>query len=280
MPIGHKKKHLKTIAVTSGKGGVGKTNVAVNLAVAIQKRGKKVMLMDADLGLANIDILLNLAPRHGLQDLLNGALSVREILVEGPHGIQILTAGPGMKDLTALNEVQRLKILAGFDAYESETEVLLVDTAAGISENVAFFCSAVQEILIVTTPEPTAISDAFALIRVLYERYQEKKFLLLVNCVKRSDQGLEVFRRLSREAAQSFDISLDYLGYLPFDQAVPSAVREQKAYLDLYPGREISQKIAEMAETLLDRPDKVKGTLQFFIANLLSMPVALETGGN
>jgi flagellar biosynthesis protein FlhG len=277
---GDKKKYLKTIAVTSGKGGVGKTNVAANLAVALRKLGKKVMLMDADLGLSNIDVLLNLAPRHGIRDLLNGGMALRDILIEGPHGIKILPAGSGMQDLTSLNELQRFKILAGFDAYESDIEILLIDTAAGLSENVAFFCSAVQEILIVTSPELTSISDASALINVLHTRYQEKNFLLLVNSVKRTDEGLEVFKRLSLEAEQALDISLDYLGYLPFDDAVPLAVREQKAFLDLYPRREISQKITEMARKLLDRPDKIKGTLQFFIANLLSVPAPLETGGN
>lgn len=275
-----KKKYLKTIAVTSGKGGVGKTNVAANLAIALRKLGKKVMLMDADLGLSNIDVLLNLTPSHGIQDLLTGRMALPDILIEGPHGIQILPAGAGMRDLTALNEFQRFKILSSFDAYENDIEILLIDTAAGISENVSFFCSAVQEILIVTSPEPTSISDASALIRVLHERYQEKKFLLLVNSVKRAGEGLEVFKRLSLEAQQVFDISLDYLGYLPFDEAVPVAVREQKAFLDIYPNREISLKIIDMARMLLDRPDKVKGTLQFFIANLLSVPAPLETGGN
>ncbi len=268
-----KKKCVRTIAVTGGKGGVGKTNVAVNLAVAFKNIGKNVMLLDADLGLSNIDSLLNLAPGHSIQDLLNGSMSLADILIKGPHGIHILPAGSGFQDLTALNELQRLKLLDAFDTYDSELDVLLIDTAAGISENVSFFCSAAQEIVIVTSPEPTAINDASALIKILYRRYQEKDFLLLVNSVKRADEGLEVFRRLSREAEEFLDISLDYIGYLPLDDAVAAAVRAQKSFLDLYPDRDISKKITEIARKFLDRPDKIKGTLQFFIGNLLSTPV-------
>lgn len=264
------KKYVRTIAVTSGKGGVGKTNVTANLAISLRKLGKKVMIVDADLGLSNIDVLLHLAPKHTIQNLLNGDLPLKDILIEGPHGIKILPAGSGVQELTALDEFQRLKILEAFDSYSDDVDVLLIDTAAGISENVAFFCIAAQEIVIVTSPEPTAITDAYALIKVLTTRYQEKEFRVLVNSVKNSDEAVEVFRRLSLAADKFLNISLDYLGYLPYDESVRNAVRAQKAFVDLYPNRPISRRIMEIAQALLDRSEKVKGTLQFFIGNLLS----------
>jgi len=264
------KKYVRTIAVASGKGGVGKTNVTANLAISLRKLGKKVMIVDADLGLSNIDVLLHLAPKHTIQNLLDGDMPLKDILIEGPHGIKILPAGSGVQELTALDEFQRLKILEAFDSYSDDVDVLLIDTAAGVSENVAFFCIAAQEIIIVTSPEPTAITDAYALIKVLNTRYQEKEFHVLVNSAKNADEAVEVFRRLSLAADKFLNISLDYLGYLPYDESVQNAVRAQQAFIDMYPNRPISRRIMEIAQLFLDRSEKVKGTLQFFIGNLLS----------
>jgi flagellar biosynthesis protein FlhG len=269
------KNYVRTIAVASGKGGVGKTNVTANLAIALRKLGKQVMIVDADLGLSNIDVLLHLAPKHNIQNLLDGDLPLKEILIEGPHGIKILPAGSGVQELTALDEFQRLKILEAFDSYGDDVDVLLIDTAAGISENVAFFCIAAQEIIIVTSPEPTAITDAYALMKVLSTRYQEKEFHVLVNSSKNADEAVEVFRRLSLAADKFLNISLHYLGYLPYDASVQNAVREQQAFVDLYPNRPISRRIMEIAQVFLDRSEKIKGTLQFFIGNLLSASSAI-----
>ncbi|MFA5073235.1 MAG: MinD/ParA family protein [Nitrospirota bacterium] len=266
------KHHVRTIAVTSGKGGVGKTNVVANLAIALTAQGKKVMILDADLGLSNIDVLLHLAPHYNIQHVLSGELTLRDVLVEGPHGIRILPASSGMQELTTLDEFQRLKIMEEFDAYDEDIDVVLIDTAAGISENVAFFCIAAQEIVIVTSPEPTAITDAYALIKVLSTRYHEKEFRVLVNCAKNMEEGREVFRRLSRATEKFLNISLDYLGHLPFDEGIPKAVRVQTAFIDLYPNNLASRHIREIATKFLEHNVRVKGTLQFFIGNLLSVP--------
>lgn len=265
-----KKKSVKTIAIASGKGGVGKTNVAANLAIAMRKLGRKVMIVDADLGLSNVDVLLHLAPKHNIQHVLNDGMTLRDVVVEGPHGIQILPAGSGVQELTALDEVQRLKLLEAFEAYDGDIDVLLIDTAAGISDNVAFFCIAAQEIVVVTSPEPTAIADACALIKVLYTRYQEKEFHVLVNSVKSPEEAVEAFRRLSLATEKFLSLSLDYLGYLPYDESVQSAVRAQRPFIDMYPQNPISRRITEIAKRFLGRTEKVKGTLQFFIGNLLS----------
>ena len=265
-----RRKPVKTIAIASGKGGVGKTNVAANLAIELKKTGKNVMVLDADLGLSNIDVLFQLAPRYNIQHVLNGEMSLRDIIVEGPLGIKILPAGSGIQELTALDEFQRLKLLEGFDSYESDIDYLIIDTAAGISENVAFFCIAAQEIVVVTTPEPTAITDAYALIKVLFTRYQEKEFRVLVNFAKSAEEALEVFRRLSLVAEKFLNISLDYVGHIPQDSSVQKAVKAQRALVDIYPDSVASRQFAEIATKFSNAVVNVKGSLQFFIGNLVS----------
>ena len=264
-----KRKSVKTIAIA---GGVGKTNVAVNLAIAMRKLGREVMILDAEQGLSNIDVLFRLAPKHNIQHVLQGGMELRDVVVEGPHGVQILPAGSGVQELTALDEFQRMKLLEAFDTYDGDIDVLLINTAAGISENVAFFCIAAQEIVVVTSPEPTAIADAYALIEALYTRYQENEFHVLVNSVKGPEEAMEVFRRLSLATEKFFSVSLDYLGYLPYNKSGPSAVRAQGPFINMYPQNQISRRITEIAKRFLGRTEteKVKGTLQFFIGNLLS----------
>jgi flagellar biosynthesis protein FlhG len=264
------KKYVKTIAIASGKGGVGKTNLAASLAIALSKLGKKVVIVDADLGLSNINILLNKHAKYNISHLLDGSITLKDILIDGPQGIKILPAGEGVQDLTRLDEFQRLKILDAFDSYDGDIDIMLIDNSAGISENVTFFCSAAQDLIIVTTPEPTAWVDAYHLIKVLYTEYQENKFHVLVNAVKDEEEANDVFQRLTQATDRFLNISLDYLGYLPYDEDVKKAVRSQTAFIDLFPKKFISKCVNEIAATLIDRPQKVKGSLQFFIGNLLS----------
>ena len=271
-----KKKYVKTIAVASGKGGVGKTNVVANLAIALKKLGKDVLIMDADLGLSSIDVLLNIAPRYTIQHVLHGEMRLQDILVDGPKGIKILPASSGVQELTALNEFQRLRMLEEFDSFDCNVDVLLIDTAPGISENVAFFCIAAQEIIIITSQEPTALTDAYALIKVLCTRYQEKEFFVIVNSVRNSQEGVEVFRRLSLATERFLNISLDYLGYIPCDIHVQEAVRTQRAFVDVYPNGLAARQIHEIATRVLATNNKVKGTLQFFIGDLLALSPGLS----
>ncbi|MBF0343021.1 MAG: MinD/ParA family protein [Nitrospirae bacterium] len=267
--IGHHQ--IRTIAVASGKGGVGKTNVVANLAIALQKEGKKVLILDADLGLSNIDVLLHLAPKYNIQNVLDGDMTLKDIVVEGPHGIKILPATSGVQEMTSLDEFQRLRFLEEFESFEEEIDVLLIDTAAGISENVAFFCIAAQEIIIVTSPDPTSIADAYALIKVLYTRYQEKNLSLLVNSARDADEAKDVFKRLLTATEKFLHIGLDYLGFIPLDSAVTKAVRAQRAFVEAFPDSKASKKIAELAVKILGRERiRVKGSLQFFIGNLLN----------
>jgi flagellar biosynthesis protein FlhG len=267
-----RKKYVRTIAVASGKGGVGKTNITANLAIALRKLGRSVVVVDADLGLSNINILLNKQAKYNVGHLLKGGMALKDVLIEGPHGIKILPAGEGVQDLTRLDEFQRIKLLDAFDSYDGDVDILLIDNPAGISENVTFFCSAAQDIIVVTTPEPTAWVDAYHLIKVLFTEYQENKFHILVNAARSETEAAQVFDTLTRATDRFLSISLDYLGYLPYDEDVKQAVRAQTAFLDQYPRKFLSKCMTEIAAKILERPEKVKGTLQFFIGNLIAAP--------
>ncbi len=265
-----RQKHIKTITVTSGKGGVGKTNMVANLAVALSQSGKKVMVLDADLGLSNIDVIFSLAPRYTIQHVLSGEKRLGDVLADGPHGIKILPASSGVQELTELDEFQRMTLIGEFEAYDVDIDVLLIDTGGGISENVAFFCIASQETIVVTAPEPTALTDAYALIKVLATRYQEKDFTILVNSARNAEDALEVFRRLSLAAEKFLNISLHYLGFIPYDESIPKAVRMQKAFLDAYPNCRAAGNLRVIASKIMEeeRTTKLKGTLQLFLGNM------------
>ncbi len=262
--------NVRTIAIASGKGGVGKTNITANLAIALSRLNKKVMILDADLGLSNIDVVLNLATKYNIDHLLNGEKQLEDLIVEGPHGVKILPASSGIQELTSLDEFQRLRLIEEIDAYNENVDYLLIDTSSGISENVSFFCMAAQEIMIVTSAEPTAMTDAYALIKVLFTKYQEKNFRILVNNVKDSHEATDVYERLSTAAERFLSISLDYVGFVPRDDYVPKAVRQQRALIDMYPGSDAAMKIMEIAgEISRETNINLKGTLQFFLGGLV-----------
>ncbi|MBI5634176.1 MAG: MinD/ParA family protein [Nitrospirae bacterium] len=274
-----RQKQIRTITVTSGKGGVGKSNVVANLAVALAKAGKKVMIIDADLGLSNIDVIFDLAPKYTIQHILSGEKKLADVLADGPYGIKILPASSGVQELTELDEFQRLRLIEEFEAYDADIDVLLIDTGAGISENVAFFCIASQEIIVITSPEPTALTDAYALIKVLNTQYQEKDFKILINSARNSEDAFEVFKRLSIAAEKFLSLSLDYLGFMPYDESVPKAVRQQKAFVDAYPNCKAAEHLRVIAAKLMEEesPNRLKGSLQLFLGNILKKDTIVQS---
>lgn len=266
------RKQVRTIAVASGKGGVGKTNITANLAIGFSRLNKKVLVLDADLGLSNIDVILNLATKYNIRHLFSGEKRLKDLIVEGPQGIKVLPASSGIQELTVLDEFQRLRLIEEFDSYENDVDYLLIDTSSGISTNVAFFCMAAQEIIIITSAEPTAMTDAYALIKVLFTKYQEKYFKVLVNNVSDDREAREVYRRLATAAERFLSISLDYIGFVPHDSCVQKAVRQQKALIEAYPGCEASRSILRISEKIdKDNINHIKGTLQFFLGGLLKV---------
>ena len=263
-------KPIRTITITSGKGGVGKTNVAAGLAIALAQLGERVLIFDADLGLSNVDVLLGLVTPYNIQHVLNGQKQLKDVIVEGPQGIKILPASSGVQEITQLDEFQRLKLLEEFDSYQGEIDTLIIDTGAGISSNVAFFCISAQTIIVVISPEPTALTDGYALIKLLYTSYQEKKFKILVNEAQDASEALMVFKRLSVAAEKFLQVSLDYLGFISKDDSIQKAVRAQKSFLDVYPESQASKNIQSIAGILKESPaDPIKGSLQFFLSDLV-----------
>jgi flagellar biosynthesis protein FlhG len=256
----------KVIAVTSGKGGVGKTNVVANLAYALTRLRKKVLVVDADLGLANLDVLLGLTPKSTLEHVFQGVKSLRDIVVEGPGGMQILPASSGVQQLTELSAEQKLTFLAEVDSLEDPVDVMLIDTAAGISSNVLYFVVAAQEVIVVTCPEPTAITDAYALMKVLARDHHHRHFQLLVNSAASAQEADLVFQKLHRATQQFLDVSLHFIGWIPYDAYVRKAVKEQRIVLAGYPNAQASRAFLRLAMAVCDLPPVIlpSGQIQFF----------------
>ena len=244
----------RVIAITSGKGGVGKTSIVGNLGYALTKLGKEVLILDADMGLGNLDVLLGLAPRYNLSHVITGEKAIDEILVEGPGKMKILPASSGIQELTHLTKDQKIQILSQLDLLINRVDFLLIDTAAGISSNVMDFNATAQEVVVVVSPEPTSITDAYALMKVLSLKYSGKACKLIVNMVSRPEEGREVFRQLQLVTDRFLDINIEYLGYVLFDRKVTKGVKNQKIVSELYPDTlasrcftDISRKISSMS---------------------------------
>lgn len=263
-------KGSRIIAISSGKGGVGKTNCVANLALFYASLNKKVLVLDADLGLSNIDVLFGIAPKYNLKHVLLGEKRIKDIIATGPLGIMIFPASSGVRELTGLSEKQKLKLISELDSFDLPFDIFLIDTGAGISDNVLFFCSAAQETVVVVTPEPTSIADAYALVKVLSRDFDEKHFRILVNTARTEKEAFDTFRKLAIVADKFLNLSIDYLGYLPFDQHVKDAIIAQKGFIAMYPNSSFSKRLASIGTKLLDNPiSEVKGSLQFFLKKAL-----------
>ncbi len=264
----------RVICITSGKGGVGKTNIVTNLAYALSKRGQRVLVLDADLNLANVDVLLGLTPRYNLHHVLLGEKGLTDILVEGPGGFLILPASSGIMELASLTESQKLYFMGEMETVGDRIDIMLVDTGAGINDNVVYFNLAAQERVIVLTPEPTSLTDAYALIKVLSSRHDVKRFRILVNNADSEKESLAVFRKLSIVADRFLStISLDYLGYIPYDRNLPKAVRGQRLVCELFPDAAASRMFATLSDQLIAEKPSLKsdGNIKFFWQELLDL---------
>jgi flagellar biosynthesis protein FlhG len=246
--------------VSSGKGGVGKTNIVANLAYVFSKRGKKVLVVDADLGLNNIDILLGLNPKLHIGHVLSGEKNVQDIITKGPADIHLLPAGGGLQELTQLDDEKKIVLMEELDQVSSGYDLLIFDTGAGISTNVTYFCSAAHEIILVATTEPTSLTDVYALIKTLHIKHAQKYFRVIINLVNSEAEAQLIFRNLTAVADRFLpDVSVEYLGYILSDPVVVKAVRQQKAFSDLYPNSKVTQCINRLVQKMINESQPVTG---------------------
>ena len=250
----NRKGSTRVIAITSGKGGVGKTNIVANLGYAFSQLGKKVLILDADVGLGNLDVLLGMAPKYNLSHVLMGEKNLKDIIISGPGNMQILPASSGIQELTSLSQRQKIKLLTEIDGLINSVDILFIDTAAGISSNVMDFSVSAHEIIVVVSPDPTSITDAYALMKVLSLKYSERRCYLLTNLVVNSQEGREVFRQLNLVTNRFLDINIDYLGYVAFDDKVPLCLKNQKIVCELYPEAEASRCYSMLVRKISNRP--------------------------
>src|SRR5882757_2172849 len=259
------------IAVTGGKGGVGKSTVAVNLATAMSAAGKRVLLLDGDLGLANIDVMLGLSPRHTLAQLIDGTCTLDEIIVDAPQGFQVVPAASGVANMANMTVTQHLNIVQAFSSLSTRLDVLIVDTAAGISHGVLQFSQAAQQVLVVVCDEPASITDAYALIKVLSRNHGVREFQVIANMTRTAGEGAALFKKLERVAARFLDVILNYVGEVPEDPYLKRAIREQRPVTDAYPASPAAMAFKKLA-VKADKwpvPTGPRGNLEFFVERLV-----------
>jgi len=259
-------------SVTSGKGGVGKTNISVNLAHTLAASGRRVVLLDADLGLANVDVILGLAPKYNLFHLFHENATLKTILQKTPYGFSILPASSGVSEMLSLSTGQKLELLEAMDYLDGRVDYLIVDTGAGISDNVMYFNLAAQERLLVLTTEPTSLTDAYALVKVMNLNHRVNNFRVLVNMAPSERAAKSVFEKLYLACDHFLSgISLDFIGFLPQDPVVREAVIRQTPYCAYSPGAPVSKKMREIAAKVeaWDVDPKLDGNIKFFWKKLL-----------
>ena len=247
--------HCRVLAVTGGKGGVGKTNVAVNLSLALSEGGARVMLLDGDMGLANVDLLLGLSPQHTLQHVFDRKVELAEIVVEGPLGLKVLPGGMGLPELANLNTLDIVRLLGLLRTLEHELDILVIDTAAGIGQVVTRFALAADDIIIVSTPEPTAMVDAYGMMKALKQGELHGVLHLIVNMVRKRGEDAQFHRSLSAVARSYLELELNWLGSLPRDESIVNCVKTHKPFFTNSPQSPASRELRRIAALFLAELD-------------------------
>lgn len=270
------RKMVKVVAVTGGKGGVGKTNVSINMAVSLAEQGQRVLVLDADLGLANVDVLLGLRVHKNLSHVLSGECELSDILVEGPAGIQIVPAASGLQAMAELTATEHAGLIRAFSELQGEYDVFIVDTAAGISDMVLSFSRAAQDVVVVVCDEPTSITDAYALIKLLNREHGLFKFKIVANMVRSLREGQELFAKLTKVTDRFLDVALELVATVPFDDNVKKSVKRQQVVVQAYPKSASSIAFKTLAAKVMTWPIPTQptGHLSFFIEQLLNQPSA------
>ncbi len=267
-----KPRPVRVVAVTSGKGGVGKTNVSVNLGTALAQLGRRTMIFDADLGLANVDVMLGLQPKYNLAHVLSGERTLEEIILDAPGGIQVIPASSGLQNMAELSPAEHAGMIQAFGELSTDLDVLLVDTAAGISDSVVSFTKASQEVLVVVCDEPASITDAYALIKLLNRDHGVRRFRILANMAHSAQEGRELFGKLVKVTDRFLDeVVLDFVGSVPYDEYLRKAVKRQRPVVDAYPRSRIAQAFKSLAQKVdnWSMPTAAGGYLEFFMERLV-----------
>ena len=243
--------NVRVIAITSGKGGVGKTNIAVNLAIALRKRGQRVLVIDADLGMANVDILLGATSRKHLLDLIRPEIKLDDVIVDTPHGIQYISGGSGIEKALEYDQAEKILLQQKLADCATRADLILVDTGAGLGRNVMDFILAADEVLLVTTPEPTSLTDAYAVMKAYSIYAAQKNLRLIINRVYEVKECREVAQKLQRASEKFLHMPVDCLGYVFEDTSVTKAVRRQTPLLRAEPNTAAARCIDALAQTLI-----------------------------
>ena len=262
---------VQVIAVSGGKGGVGKTSVSINLAAALAAQGKRVLVFDGDLGLANVDVLLGLTPQHTLEHVLDGRCTLEEAVVETPAGFSVIPAASGVARMASLSTAEHLGLVQAFSHLTSGIDVLIVDTAAGIADSVRQFCQAAQHVLVVVRDEPASLTDAYALIKVLHRTHGVRRFQILASMSSEPGAGEQLFRKLERVTSRFLDAVLEYAGEIPDDPLVRAAIRAQRCVVQAYPSAPAARAFGNLARRALrwSTAEGPRGNVEFFLERLL-----------
>lgn len=262
---------VQVVAVTGGKGGVGKTSVSVNLATALVSAGQRVLLLDGDLGLANVDVLLGLSPRYTMAHVLSGERTLEEVMVASQQGVQIVPGASGVAELANLSAAAHLSLVQAFSTLSTPVDFMIVDTAAGLAHSVIQFSQAAQQVLLVVCDEPASMTDAYALIKVLSRQHDVTRFRVLANMIRRPCAGADLFQKLQRVAGKFLDVTLEYAGEIPEDPYLRQAIREQRPVVTAFPASPASRAFKKLA-LQADKwpiPEGPRGNLEFFVERLV-----------
>jgi len=269
---------IRVITIASGKGGVGKTNVSINLAVAMAKLGRKPVIMDADLGLANVDVALGLQPKLNLSHVISGEATLAEIIIDAPGGIKVIPASSGVQSMATLTPAEHAGLIRAFSELSIDMDVLIVDTAAGIDNSVVAFSKAAHEVLVVVCDEPASITDAYALIKLLNTEHGIRRFRIVANMAHSVKEGKGLYKKLVAVTDRFLDeVILDFAGMVPYDTFLRKAIQKQRPIVEMFPRAPASEAFRAIAQRA-DRwpiPSSSSGNLEFFIERLMgSNPLA------
>lgn len=262
---------VRTIAITGGKGGVGKTSVSVNLGVALSKMGERVCLFDADMSMANVDVLLGLRAPYNLSHVLDGTHGLKEVMIEGPGGMKIIPGSSGVRRMANLSSIENAGLIQAFSELADDIDVLLIDTAAGISESVLSFCRAAMEVLVVVCDEPASITDAYALIKVLNREYGVSKVRIVANMAQSPSHAMALFDKIANVCERFLDVQVSYAGPVPFDPSLRMAIQQQTSVVLSKPFSPSGKALSMLAREVMRWPVPMgpSGYLQFFVERLV-----------